>query len=171
LAPYPHSGSNSASFRLASARGIGARARPAALVRLAGDLVAGICLGGAVAVLAQLAADAASGSQVRTEPVRAAQVYLREHLDSPLRVDDLAARVGLSTSHFSALFRRATGGGVVEYVKRLRIARASELLVTSAMPVADIARAVGYDDAFYFARQFRRVQDCSPTEFRRRAGT
>lgn len=127
--------------------------------------------GAAWAVLAQIAADAASGSQVRTEPVRAAQLYLREHLDSPLRVDELAARVGLSTSHFSALFRRATGGGVVEYVKRLRIARASELLVTSAIPVADIARAVGYEDPFYFARQFRRVQDCSPTEFRRRAST
>lgn len=123
------------------------------------------------AVMAQLAADVASGSHARTEPVRAAQSYLREHLDLPLRVSELAARVGLSTSHFSAQFRRATGGGVVEYVKRLRMARASELLITTTMPVAEIARAVGYDDPFYFTRQFRRVQDCSPTEFRRRATT
>lgn len=120
-------------------------------------------------VLAQLAADAASGSQVRMEPVRAAQRYLREHLDAPVRVGELASRVGLSTSHFAAQFRRATGGGVVEYVKRLRIARASELLITTTMPIADIARAVGYDDPFYFSRQFRRVRDCSPTEFRERA--
>ena len=120
-------------------------------------------------VLAQLAADAASGSQIRTEPVRAAQSYLREHLDAPVKVGELAARVGLSTSHFAAQFRRATGGGVVEYVKRLRIARASELLITTTMSVADIARAVGYDDPFYFSRQFRRVRDCSPTQFRERA--
>jgi AraC family transcriptional regulator of arabinose operon len=122
-------------------------------------------------VLAQLAADAAAGSQTRTEPVRAAQTYLREHLDAPVRVGELAARVGLSTSHFAALFRRATGGGVVEYVKRLRIARASELLATTSMPVAEVGRAVGYVDPFYFSRQFRAVHDCSPSTFRERANT
>jgi len=122
-------------------------------------------------VLAQLVADAAAGSQTRTEPVRAAQTYLREHLDAPVRVSELAARVGLSTSHFAALFRRATGGGVVEYVKRLRIARASELLVTTPMAVAEVARTVGYDDPFYFTRQFRRVHDCSPSQFRERASS
>lgn len=126
--------------------------------------------GAAWSVLAQLAADAAAGSQERTEPVRAAQAYLRDHLDAPVRVGDLAARVGLSTSHFAALFRKATGGGVIEYVKRLRIARASELLMTTSMPVAEVARAVGYDDPFYFSRQFRAVHACSPTVFRKRAG-
>lgn len=125
--------------------------------------------GAAWSVLAQLVADAAAGSQNRTEPVRAAQSYLREHLDAPVRVGELAAQVGLSTSHFAALFRKATGGGVIEYVKRLRIARASELLITTAMPVTDVARAVGYDDPFYFSRQFRGVHDCSPTTFRERA--
>lgn len=125
--------------------------------------------GAAWSVLAQLVADAAAGSNGRTEPVHAAQAYLREHLDAPVRVGELAAQVGLSTSHFAALFRKATGGGVIEYVKRLRIARASELLVTTAMPVADVARAVGYDDPFYFSRQFRAVHDCSPTAFRERA--
>ncbi|WP_241681419.1 helix-turn-helix domain-containing protein [Pseudactinotalea terrae] len=127
--------------------------------------------GAAWSVLAQLVADQAAGSQNRTEPVRAAQNYLREHLDAPVRVGELAAQVGLSTSHFAALFRKATGGGVIEYVKRLRIARASELLVTTAMPVAEVARTVGYDDPFYFSRQFRGVHDCSPSEFRERANT
>lgn len=127
--------------------------------------------GAAWSVLAQLVADAAAGSQGRTEPVRAAQSYLREHLDAPVQVGELAARVGLSTSHFAALFRKATGGGVIEYVKRLRIARASELLATTAMPVAEVARAVGYDDPFYFSRQFRSVHDCSPSEFRERANS
>src|SRR5690606_23348489 len=98
------------------------------------------------------------------------QAYLRDHLDAPVRVGDLAARVGLSTSHFAALFRKATGGGVIEYVKRLRIAQASELLMTTSMPVADVARAVGYDDPFYFSRQFRAGHACSPAVFRKRAG-
>jgi AraC family transcriptional regulator of arabinose operon len=60
---------------------------------------------------------------------------------------------GPSPSHFSALFRAATGGGVVEYTKRLRMARARELLITSSRGIGDIAAAVGYTDAFYFSRE------------------
>lgn len=121
-------------------------------------------------VLGQLTADAAAGSAVRAEPVRAAQEYLRAHLDAAVQVGELAQRAGMSTSHFAALFRRATGGGVIEYVKRLRMARACELLITTAVPVADIGRAVGYDDPFYFSRQFRSVHDCSPSGYRARVG-
>ncbi|WP_235915600.1 helix-turn-helix domain-containing protein [Puerhibacterium puerhi] len=122
--------------------------------------------GAAWSVMAQVTADAAAGSPARGEPVRAAQEYLRTHLDAPVRVGDLARRCGLSTSHFAALFRAATGGGVVEYVKRQRMARACELLITTRLPIADVARAVGYDDPFYFSRQFRSVHACSPSEFR-----
>ena len=67
---------------------------------------------------------------------------------------------------FSTLFRAATGGGVVEYTKRLRMARARELLITSSRDIGDIADAVGYPDAFYFSRQFRTVHGCSPSEYR-----
>lgn len=125
------------------------------------------CAGAAWSVLAQIGADAAAGSPVRGEPVRAAQEYLRTHLDTVVDVAALARRFGLSTSHFSARFRAATGGGVVEYAKRLRMARACELLITTELPVSDIARSVGYPDPFYFSRQFRSVHSCSPTDFRR----
>ncbi|MFI6424337.1 helix-turn-helix domain-containing protein [Promicromonospora sp. NPDC050880] len=127
------------------------------------------CAGAGWSVLAQIGADAAAGSPVRGEPVRAAQEYLRTHLDAVVEVAALARRFGLSTSHFSARFRAATGGGVVEYVKRLRMARACELLITTELPVADIARSVGYPDPFYFSRQFRTVHACSPTAFRQGA--
>ncbi len=117
-------------------------------------------------MLAQLAADKLAGSRGQTEPVRAAQDHLREHFADPVRVADLAQLAGLSPSHFAALFRRATGSGVIEYVKRLRMSRARELLVTTIVPVRDIADAVGYDDPFYFSRQFRGVHGCSPTTYR-----
>jgi AraC family transcriptional regulator of arabinose operon len=118
------------------------------------------------ALLAQVAADAAGGAQ-RTEPVRQAQAYLRRNFAKPLSVAELARTAGLSPSHFSALFRAATGGGVVEYTKRLRMARARELLITSSRDIGDIATAVGYTDAFYFSRQFRTVHGCSPSDYRR----
>ena len=49
------------------------------------------------------------------------------------------------------------------------LARASELLVTTDMPVSEIAQSVGYADPFYFSRQFRSVRGCSPTRFRERS--
>jgi AraC-like DNA-binding protein len=118
------------------------------------------------ALLAQLAADVAAGGTQRTEPVRQAQDYLRRNFAKPLSVAELARTAGLSPSHFSALFRAATGGGVVEYTKRLRMARARELLITSSRDIGDIAEAVGYTDAFYFSRQFRTVHGCSPSDYR-----
>jgi AraC family transcriptional regulator, arabinose operon regulatory protein len=117
-------------------------------------------------LLAQLAADVVGGGRQRTEPIRQAQEHLRRNFAKPVSVPDLARTAGLSPSHFSALFRAATGGGVVEYTKRLRMARARELLITTTSDVGDIARAVGYADAFYFSRQFRTVHGCSPSDYR-----
>nr|WP_239579167.1 AraC family transcriptional regulator [Microlunatus panaciterrae] len=123
--------------------------------------------GAAWALLAQLAADRITGGRRRREPIRDAQHHLRQNLAAPVRVPELARLAGLSTSHFSALFRAATGGGVVEYVKSLRMARARELLVTSSRTVGEIAEVVGYADAFYFSRQFRAINGCSPSDYRR----
>ena len=120
----------------------------------------------ASSVLAQLAADAWVGNPQRKEPIHQAQAYLREHLDAPVSVAGLARTAGLSPSHFAALFRTATGGGVLEYAKRLRMARACELLITTDMAIAEIGRTVGYSDPLYFSRQFHSVHTCSPTQFR-----
>jgi AraC family transcriptional regulator, arabinose operon regulatory protein len=121
-------------------------------------------------LLAQLTSDAVAGGRGRAGPVRQAQEHLRRSFAKPVSVTELARTAGLSPSHFSALFRAATGGGVVEYTKRLRMARAREMLITSSRTVGDIARAVGYSDAFYFSRQFRTVHGCSPSEYRGQHG-
>jgi AraC family transcriptional regulator of arabinose operon len=117
-------------------------------------------------LLAQLASDRLRGSASSTDRIQLVQDYLRQHLATPTDVGELARLAGLSTSHFSALFKASAGIGVVEYVKRLRGARARELLITTNASIADIARAVGYSDAFYFSRQFRAINGTSPSEYR-----
>ena len=74
--------------------------------------------------------------------------------------------VGLSASHYAALFRRATGYGVLEYQTRLRMALARELLDTTDRSVASIAREIGYTDPLYFSRHFTKVHGASPTAYR-----
>lgn len=118
------------------------------------------------ALLGGLLLSRVGGARPLSEPVLHAQQYLRDHLGEPVRVPELARLVGLSPSHFAAVFREATGGGVIEYLTRLRMARARELLGLTRRTVAEIALDVGYEDAFYFSRQFRKLHGCSPSEFR-----
>jgi AraC family transcriptional regulator, arabinose operon regulatory protein len=89
--------------------------------------------GDAWSLMAQIATDRIAGSS-GPEPIRAAQDHLRERLAEPIGVPELARMAGLSTSHFAAPFRRATGGGVTAYLKSLRMARARELLDTTDRP-------------------------------------
>ncbi|WP_204013622.1 AraC family transcriptional regulator [Virgisporangium aurantiacum] len=120
-------------------------------------------------LLTQLAASRLRGARRTEDRILDALEYLRAYLALPVRLTDLARSANLSVSHFSALFREATGTSVIDYVRRLRISRARELLVTTDRSITEIARAVGYADPFYFTRQFRAVDGVSPSEFRRRS--
>jgi AraC-like DNA-binding protein len=104
----------------------------------------------------------------REDPVLRAQNYLRSRIGYRTSVPELASFVGLSPSHFSAVFRAKTGTGVIEYQTRLRMGVARELLDMTDQTIEQIARAVGYPDAFYFSRQFRQIHDVSPRGYRSR---
>lgn len=105
----------------------------------------------------------------RTNPVAQAQDYLRAHIGVRTSLPELAKLVGLSASHFSALFRAETGTGVIEYQTRLRMGIAREMLDMTDSTVGQTAHAIGYPDAFYFSRQFRLIHGVSPREYRERA--
>ncbi|WP_250443691.1 helix-turn-helix domain-containing protein [Actinotalea sp. C106] len=115
-------------------------------------------------LLTLLATDQLTG--VRGDPLERAMSYLADRLDSPITVADLAALVGVSPSHLSALVHRATGGGVIAHHTALRMARARHLLDTTDQAVGVVAREVGYTDPFYFSRLFRRTHGESPSQYR-----
>jgi len=102
------------------------------------------------------------------DPLQRAMTYLADRLDGSVPVPDLARLVGVSPSHLTALFRKATGGGVLAHHTALRMSRARQLLDTSNATIAEIAREVGYDDPLYFSRQFRRHHAMSPRDYRAR---
>jgi AraC-like DNA-binding protein len=122
--------------------------------------------GSAWKLLTQIAVDQLLPSP--GDPLQRAMTYLEERLDGSILVTDLAALVGVSPSHLSALFHRATGGGVLAHHTALRMARARLLLDTTDATIAEIGREIGYEDAFYFSRQFRRHHGSSPTAYRSR---
>ncbi len=101
------------------------------------------------------------------ERISAVREHLRENLAAAHRLDELAAAAGLSVPHFCALFKRQTGYAPIDFLIRQRIQRACKLLDTTDESIATIAAEVGYDDAYYFTRCFRRVIGCPPRSYRR----
>jgi AraC-like DNA-binding protein len=92
--------------------------------------------------------------------------HIREHFASPLPISSLAGVAHLSASHLAVLFRNRYGMAIREYQTRLRMARARELLLSTDLPVADIGRSVGYDDASYFGRRFVAEHGVTPRRYR-----
>ncbi len=102
-----------------------------------------------------------------SERISAVREHLRENLAQPHRLDGLAVAAGLSVPHFCALFRRQTGYAPIDFLIRQRIQRACTLLDTTDESITAIAAVVGYEDAYYFTRCFRRIIGCPPRAYRR----
>ena len=94
--------------------------------------------------------------------------YVAENYNHPLSTRDLAAILYLSEGYFCRFFKAATGKGAVEYINEYRIKRAVALLENTDLPFSEIAAAVGFEDANYFSRAFRRVKGESPSEYRKK---
>jgi AraC-like DNA-binding protein len=92
--------------------------------------------------------------------------YMRERLNQTLRVPKLARMVGVSQSHFFALFKKQTGFAPIDLFTRMRMERACELLDSTALNIKEIAAVLGYEDQFYFSRVFKSVKRMSPSEYR-----
>jgi AraC-like DNA-binding protein len=92
--------------------------------------------------------------------------FMRDQMARPIFRDELAKLTDLSPSRFHALFLDATGQSPLEYLTRLRLKRAQELLLSTAAPVQDIANRVGFRDPFHFTRTFKRLSGQSPRAYR-----
>lgn len=122
--------------------------------------------GAAWHALALLAADRRTVAHDVVDPIEATIEHLRAASSTRVSVGELAGMAGLSESHYTALFRRATGYGVLEFQTRLRMGLARELLDTTDRTISSIALQVGYPDPLYFSRHFRRIHAMSPSEYR-----
>lgn len=122
------------------------------------------------ATLAQLVAelihDAGNGRPCRRE-VREAMRIVRERLAEPLTLTAVAEEVRLSSHYLSRLFREEAGISFNEYVTRLRMERAIELLQTTTLKVYEVAEAVGIPSYRYFSVLFRQHTGVVPTEYKK----
>jgi AraC-like DNA-binding protein len=109
----------------------------------------------------------------RADPARYAEThinhvlsYIGKNLSQALREAELAELSGQSVSAFSRSFRRHTGVPFVQYVNRLRINLACQLLMSGELTITDICYQVGFNNLSNFNRQFLLLKNMSPSRWR-----
>ncbi|NEW07927.1 helix-turn-helix transcriptional regulator [Paenibacillus sp. SYP-B3998] len=91
--------------------------------------------------------------------------YMNEHYMVALTLPMLARRAGMSTGHYTVLFKKRTGTTMTSYLHTLRIEKAKLLLLQSDLLAKEVAQRVGYVDYFHFSKVFKKMTGCSPATF------
>jgi AraC family transcriptional regulator, arabinose operon regulatory protein len=94
--------------------------------------------------------------------------FMRENIRKRLHLKDIAAFVGYSVSHFSALFLQKTGYSPLNYFIHLKIQEACHFLDFSELKMNQISMLIGFEDPFYFSRIFTKTMGESPSDYRKK---
>ncbi len=92
--------------------------------------------------------------------------YMEQHYIEPLTIEQMARVVHLSPSTLFRAFRQVMGRPPVDYLIRLRIGKAAQLLRRPSLRVSEVSEAAGFNDSNYFTRQFTRIMGVSPCAYR-----
>jgi transcriptional regulator GlxA family with amidase domain len=113
----------------------------------------------------------ACSRQVSDAAIARCQTWIAEHYDQPAPVTAMVQLSGLAERSFKRRFREATGMSPLEYVHTLRLEEAKQMLESGDEAIEAIANEVGYEDAGFFSRLFRRQVSLTPAQYRRRFGS
>ena len=107
--------------------------------------------------------DTVPGSQ---DPIASLKEYIQDHLNEDLSLHRLSEVCHFHPVYMSRVFKEAEGVTIGDYINRVRLEKAKELLTGSRMTVLEISRQMGFATDNYFCRWFRRQTGFSPHRFR-----
>ena len=119
-----------------------------------------------------LALEIATGAEAKDTASIASQVesireYIKEHFMEHLTLADLAEQFYVEPSYLSRKFSQSYNETITAYITRCRMDKAKELMKDERNKLEVISFEVGYDDYNYFSRVFRRLEGCSPSDYRK----
>ena len=100
------------------------------------------------------------------ELAKKAVLFIAQHFNEPLILEDVANHVHLHPSYFSTLFKQSTGSSFKEYLNMVRIEESKRLLANTDFSIIDIAVATGFEEQSYFSKVFKKYTGLTPTQFR-----
>lgn len=99
--------------------------------------------------------------------ISSARRYIEEHQGEKMSLGQVAQAVNTSSYHFCRTFKRVTGLNFTEYLSRVRIGKAQNLLQNPNLRVTEVAYGVGFQSLPHFNRVFKKITGMSPTSFRK----
>ncbi|WP_312642194.1 response regulator [Hydrogenoanaerobacterium sp.] len=88
--------------------------------------------------------------------------------NSALSIEEISDEIGMSPAYLCVLFKAQTGKTINGYITDVRVEKAKELLKDGKVKIGEIAKRCGYNDSDYFAKVFKKMVDCSPSEYRKK---
>jgi len=104
------------------------------------------------------------------QPILEAQEWLEGHYKKDIHIDDVAAKVGLTSRTFKRRFKQATNENPINYVQRLRVEHVKDRLEKTTESINKIVWSVGYEDIGSFRQLFKRFTGLTPKEYRQKFG-
>lgn len=98
--------------------------------------------------------------------IQPALAYMKKHPQEKITLEKMAALCNISPSYFSKLFAKENMGNLSDYVNKIKIELAKELLLNSDWNIRTIAEHTGYDDSGYFIKIFKKLTNKTPLEYR-----
>ena len=98
--------------------------------------------------------------------IEAAKQYIHGHYMKDISLDQISRYLNISSYYFSKLFKDATNENFIEYLNRIRIEKAKQLLTETDQSMKVICSMVGYSDPNYFSRSFKKYAGVTPTEYK-----
>lgn len=93
--------------------------------------------------------------------------YIQEHLADDISLSSLADEFHLNPQYISQLFKNEIGVGFLAYLTNIRVEKAKKLLLTTALPITEIAELSGFSDYRVFTKVFKRSENVTPSQYRR----
>lgn len=104
--------------------------------------------------------------QSKHPEIMQARRYVQQHLDQKISLEEMAKFLHMNPSYFSRLFKKETGENFIEYITRVKMERAKELLDWTWKSVEEISAEVGYENKSYFTKVFKTTIGLTPGEYR-----
>ncbi|HEX2946836.1 MAG TPA: AraC family transcriptional regulator [Clostridia bacterium] len=93
--------------------------------------------------------------------------FLNENYTKPVSLDTISKSIYLSPTYISKVFKEETGETPINYLIKLRLSKARELLLEGGHSIKSVARSVGYEDVYYFSKLFKKYNSVSPSSLRK----
>ncbi len=105
----------------------------------------------------------------RNDDIIKAQKYVQTRIGEKISLKDVATHLHLNSSYFSRMYKKETGEGFIEYVTKVKMAKAIELLNHSIKSIEQIAFELGFDNKSYFSKTFKKYYGMTPGEYKYRS--